>query len=172
MALIGDQVVTHQKENVMRLMHLSHRFLALMVCFGIICLAAPAAATEYVNEALLDKSDPAYWLDQGGLFATYGNYPAAIRAYQKAIEIDAQNAEAYFDLGVAYGGMDDTEQALVYINKAISMDGTQERYYYGRAWVLLMNGQKEQAHQDFQKAANMGDLDAILYLEQASGGTQ
>lgn len=156
----------------MHLMKLNHCILALVVCFGMISLTAPVMAAEYVNEALLDKSDPAYWLDQGGLFATYGNYPAAIRAYRKAIEIDAQNAEAYFDLGVAYGGMDDTQQALVYINKAITMDGTQERYYYGRAWVLLMDGQKEQARQDFQKAADMGDLDAILYLEQASGDTQ
>lgn len=153
----------------MRLMHLSHRLLALVVCFGMISLTGPSMATEYVNEALLDKSDPAYWLDQGGLFATYGNYPAAIRAYQKAIELDARNAEAFFDLGVAYGGMNDTQQALVYINKAISMDGLQERYYYGRAWVLLMDGQKEQANQDFKKAADMGDLDAILYLEQSSG---
>ena len=156
----------------MRLNYHSIRYLALVLCAGFICLSAPSMAEEYVNEALLDKSDPAYWLDQGGLFATYGNYPAAVRAYQKALEIDPQNPEAYFDLGVAYGGMDDTDQALLYINKAIVMNSAQERYYYGRAWILLMDGQREQAFQDIQKAADMGDLDAILYLVQASAGIQ
>lgn len=149
----------------MRLQHHSNRFWALVICLGLMLMIAPPASAEYVNEALLDKSDPAYWLDQGGLFATYGNHTAAIRAYEKAIELDAQNPEAYFDLGVTYGEMDDMDQALLYVNKAIALDGSQERYYYGRAWILLKAGQKAQALQDFQKAADMGDLDAMLYLE-------
>ncbi len=141
--------------------------LSVMVfCLGLLLLSVQPAPAEYSNETLLDDSDPAYWLDQGGLFATYGNFAAAVKAYQKAIELDAQNAEAYFDLGVSYAELADTDQALLYINKAISLDADQERYYYGRAWTLLIAGQKDQAVEDFKKAADLGDLDAIMYLQQ------
>ena len=156
----------------MRYLHLSKRFRVLVVGFVFMLACAPAAASEYVNENLMDKTDPAYWLDQGGLFATYGNHTAAVRAYQKAIELDPENSEAYFNLGVTYGEMDDLDQALLYINKAISLDDSQERYYYGRAWVLLIAGKKEEALQDFEKAAAMGDLDAIIYLKQEAAKTK
>lgn len=150
----------------MRLLNLSCRLWAItLISLGLMLLAVQPVMSEYVNETLQDESKPAYWLDQGGLFATYGNYPEAIKAYQKAIELDPHNAEAYFDLGVSYGEMGDIDQALLYINKAISIDAQQERYYYGRGWTLLRAGQKKQALEDFQKAADMGDLDAIMYLQ-------
>jgi Tfp pilus assembly protein PilF len=55
----------------------------------------------------------------------------------------------------------------LHINKAITLDPGQGRYYYGRAWVYLISGQSDKALDDFKKAAEMGDLDAIFYLEQA-----
>ena len=45
------------------------------------------------------------------------------------------NSDAYFNMGVAYGEMGDMNQALMAINKAISMDSQNGRFYYGRAWV-------------------------------------
>ena len=131
----------------------------------IMWLAAPVAA-EYLNETITDTNDPAYWLDQGGLFATYGNFPMAIEAYKKALALDANNSEAYFNMGVAYGEMGDVDQALVSINKAISLDTQNGRYYYGRGWVHLRSGQKESARPDFEKAAELGNLDAVIYLQQ------
>ena len=55
---------------------------------------------------------------------------------------------------------------LFILNKAISLDTQNGRYYYGRAWVHLRSGDKDKAMPDFEKAAEMGDLDAILYLQQ------
>ena len=51
------------------------------------------------------KNSPAYWMDRGGLLSAYGNYKAAARCYQKAIDLAPDRAEAYFQLGVAYGEM-------------------------------------------------------------------
>ena len=116
----------------------------LIISFWVaLALAAPVAG-EYLNETVTDTNDPAYWLDQGGLFATYGNFPMAIEAYKKALALDETNSEVYFSMGVAYGEMGDVAQALVWINKAISMDTQDGRYYYGRAWVYLRAGQKKQ----------------------------
>jgi TPR repeat protein len=38
-------------------------------------------------------------------------------------------------------------------------------YYYGRARVLLLSGDRDKARDDFQKAADLGDEDAQRYLK-------
>jgi tetratricopeptide (TPR) repeat protein len=153
----------------MRLQKISiPRLLIIAVSLMLAMLPITSFAADYDNIAIPDKTGPAYWLDQGGLFATYGNYPAAIEAYQKVIDLDSENAEAYFDMGVAYGELDEFDSALININKAISLDTGMSRYYYGRAWVYLISGQADKALADFNKAAEMGDLDAILYLKQVN----
>lgn len=144
-----------------------HIILAIALCAASVFYSGTPMAADYDNVAIVDKQGPAYWLDQGGLFATYGNYTAAIEAYQKVLTFDPQNAEAYFDIGVAYGELDEFDSALLHINKAIALDPGQGRYYYGRAWVYLISGRSDKALDDFKKAAEMGDPDAIVYLEQA-----
>jgi tetratricopeptide (TPR) repeat protein len=144
-----------------------HIILAIVLCAASVFYCGTPMAAEYDNVAIADKQSPAYWLDQGGLFATYGNYTAAIEAYQKVIALDPQNAEAYFDMGLAYGELDEFDSALLHINKAIALDPGKGHYYYGRAWVYLISGQSDKALDDFKKAAEMGDADAIAYLEQA-----
>ena len=137
----------------------------IAVCFALVLsLAAPVTA-EYMNTALTDTNDPAYWIDLGGLYATYGSYTAAIKAYNKALELDADNSKAYFNRGLSYAETGDLNQALVDINKAISLDMNQSGYYYARGRVLLMSGQNDQAMLDFRKAAQMGDPDAMQYLD-------
>ena len=136
----------------------------LVVCLCLIALAAAPAAAEYINEAVTDENDPAYWLDQGGLFATYGNFPAAIEAYKKALALDEDNSAAYFNLGLAYGAMDAYDQALAAINKAIALDAENDRFFYGRGWILLRAGNRNAAAIDFEKAAEMGNRDAINFL--------
>ena len=128
-------------------------------------LTSPAAA-DYFNSAITDPNDPVYWLDQGGLFATYGSYSAAVEAYKKALALDANNSKAYYDLALAYGELGDLDQALVEINRAIALDADQGPYYYGRAWILLKDGRMAAAKENFQKAADLGNLDAIAYLQE------
>ncbi len=128
-------------------------------------LASPGAA-DYFNSAITDTNDPVYWLDQGGLFATYGSYSAAVEAYKKALALDANNSKAYYDMALAYGELGDLDQALVDINRAIALDAGQSQYYYGRAWILLKDGRMAEANDNFHKAADMGNLDAIAYLQE------
>jgi tetratricopeptide (TPR) repeat protein len=134
----------------------------------LIALSVSTTMAEYSNPAVAaDGQDPVYWLDQGGLFATYGNYSRAVEAYKKALALDADNSEAHYDIALAYGELGQMEQALAEINSAVALDAEQSRYYYGRAWILLKSGRRTEAMADFQKAADMGNLDAAAYL----GGT-
>lgn len=139
--------------------------LRIIACLALLVLAAAPVAAQYVNEKLTDDNDPTYWLDRGGLYATYGSYSAAIKAYEKALALDADNSKAFFNRGLSYAELGDLNQALVDINKAISIDPSQGGYYYGRGRVLLLSAKKDQAMEDFKKAAELGDLDAISYLQ-------
>jgi tetratricopeptide (TPR) repeat protein len=138
--------------------------LVVVLCFFVSPAAALEKQAEYTNPAVGDKNSASYWLDRGGLLATYGNYKAAVAAYTKALELDATLSQAHFDLGVAYGEMADFDQALRHINAAIELSPGIAHYYYGRARVLLLAGQRSRALEDFRKAADMGDPDAEDYL--------
>ncbi len=144
--------------------------LSLALGLSLMLIAAQAAQSEYSNPAITDTNSAAYWLDQGGLLSTYGNYPAAIRAYEKALELEPSNNEALFNLGVANAEVGDYQKAIALIDKALVLSADNGRYLYGRAWVLLLSGQRDKAHAEMQKAAALGNLDAIAYLQHQAGG--
>lgn len=128
-------------------------------------LSVSPLMADYSNPAVAaDSQDPVYWLDQGGLFATYGNYFKAVESYKKALTLDDANSQAHYNIALAYGELGQLEQALAEMNRAIALDAEQSRYYYGRGWILLKSGRSAEAMDDFQKAADMGNLDAISYL--------
>ena len=134
----------------------------LILCLMVILVSS--AWAEYVNKAVTNRDDAVYWLDLGGLYATYGNYSAAVEAYQKALTLDANNSKAYYDMSVARAELGQMDQALAEINRAIALAPDRDRYYYGRAWLLLRMGRSPEAMDNFRKAAEMGNLDAKAYL--------
>ena len=111
--------------------------------------------------------DAGYWIDQGGLAATYGAYESAIRYYKKALAMGADESRVYFNMGIAYGELGDYPRALVHLGQAIQIAPDEGAYYYGRARVYLLSGEKDMAMEDFERAADLGDLDALQYLEGA-----
>jgi tetratricopeptide (TPR) repeat protein len=106
-----------------------------------------------------------YWFDKGALCATYGNDPAAIKFFQKAISLDPQRSGAYFEQGISYGQLGEFEKAIPLINRAIKMEPENGLYIYGRARVHLLAGDQDNAMADFKKAAELDDEDAQAYLE-------
>ena len=109
--------------------------------------------------------DAAYWMDQGRLASTYGAYASAIGYYKKAQATGAEESRVSFNMGIAYGELGDYPRALDHLNQAIQMAPDQGAYYYGRARVFLLSGNKDRAMEDFEHAAKLGDPDAIQYLE-------
>jgi tetratricopeptide (TPR) repeat protein len=112
--------------------------------------------------------DANYWFDRGVLLSVYGNEKAAINAFQQATILAPTWSSPYFQLGVAFGENGQYTEALSAISKAIELDADRGAYYYGRARVYLLSGDPLQAEADFQKAAGLGDPDAIRYLKKQS----
>ena len=120
--------------------------------------------TKSTGESFSRKNDADYWFDKGALCATYGNDPAAIKYFQKAISLDPQRNDAYFEQGISYGQLENFLKAIALINQAIEMNPHNGLYFYGRARVHLLAGEKEKAMADFKKAAQLDDEDAQNYL--------
>ena len=113
-----------------------------------------------------DTKDFSYWFERGALLSVYGNQDAAVGAFQKAIELEPDNAEAHFNLGVAYTEMDEYEKALDAMSRAITLKPGVARYHYGRGWVHVRSGNRFHGMEDMQKAAELSDRYAKKFIEE------
>lgn len=125
----------------------------------------PETSSRKATSTSAIQSSPAYWMDRGGLLSAYGNFRAAARSYQKAIDLAPELAEAHFQLGVAYGEMGRFEAAVKAISQAIDRSPANGAYFYGRGRVYLLAGDEALAMQDFMEAGFLGNEDARAYLK-------
>ena len=116
------------------------------------------------------KKDADFWFNKGALLSTYGNHKAAVQYFQKAISMDPNFSKAYFSQGVSYGQLGQYPKAIAQINMALKIEPQNGMYYYGRGRVYLIWGDKAKAMADFKKAAELGDEDALNYLEYIGEG--
>ena len=132
----------------------------------------PASTPESVNDKAfrekVKEEDPAYWADKAGLAATYGNYAGAVRYYEKAIELAPERSQYYYFMGIAQGELGEFQKAIENIDQAISSDGFNLNYLYGRGRVYLQAGDEAAAMRDFKAAADAGNPEAKEYLEYKS----
>lgn len=131
--------------------------------------AAEKKVAEKVLEARPEKTeteeDASYWVKKGALLATYGNDSAAIKHFQKALQLDPDQSDAHFHIGISYGEIGNYEKALFHLNKAIAIKPHKDVYYYGRGRVYLLADQREKARADLKTAAAKGNKDAQNYLD-------
>lgn len=111
------------------------------------------------------KKDAQYWFDKGALVSTYGNNEAAVQYFHKAIVLNPDFSRAYFSQGVSYGQLGQYHKAVAQINMALQKEPQNGLYHYGRGRVYLLWGDRQKAMTDFRKAADLGNEDAIDYLE-------
>ncbi len=117
------------------------------------------------REAVPVREDAEYWTAQAYLCTTYGNDEAAIGFFRKAIALSPESSNLYFQMGISYAELGRFPSALEAIDKAIALGGEKGLYFYGRGRVLLQSGREAEGLADIRRAAEMGDLDAIGYLE-------
>ena len=140
--------------------------LALLTLLALPAMAADTTAAKSQKAAAgPEPRDAETWFRKGALVATYGNNKAAVGYFTKAIALNPNHGGAWFSRGVSYGQLGLYSQGIESINRAIAMEPQNGLYYYGRARVLLLSGDRDKARDDFQKAADLGDEDAQNYLK-------
>ena len=133
---------------------------------------APQKERGIKQVANIPEKDETFWVKKGAYNATYGHDKAALKQFQKAIELNPNSDHIHFQQGISYGEIGKYDNAISSINRAISLNSQDAHYYYGRGRVFLLSGQKSKALADFKHAAALGDRDAQRYLKRTAGTSE
>lgn len=127
--------------------------------------AAAAAARTAVNGdggvARPLSDDPAALGEQADRFLTERDYPNAIAAFRKLVELEPDNVEVYNDLGLSlhYGGR--SGEALIALQKGILVQADHPRIWLTRGFVEYQLGELEAAKQSLQRSVELAPDSAI-----------
>jgi tetratricopeptide (TPR) repeat protein len=92
------------------------------------------------------------WVDQGMFLYNQGKYAEAIGAFDKAIELNPQYAEAWCWKGLTLGLLGKYDEATQACDKAIELDSEYAPAWYGKGNALYNQGKYDEALQAHDKA--------------------
>ncbi len=112
-------------------------------------------ATGQPSRAIYEELED-YALDVQGLDQFQkGAYDAAVATYSRIIQRKPKNADAYFNRGLAYKNVGQTEQALSDYEAAIELDPAHRKAYFDRANILYDQGHYGDALRAYFKALRL-----------------
>jgi len=90
-------------------------------CFFLSGCASLQQKNNQTRNVLSDSEiqDAKYWYRIGRNYQAKKDYSEAVAAYEKALELDSDNAKVYNAMGVVYSILNEHELAIELINKAI-----------------------------------------------------
>jgi len=114
---------------------------------------APAVYAQPANTLLAQKDENIY--QQAADKLKSGDYKGALAAYNQVLQIDANDADAYVNRGIARFQLGDRHGAIDDFNQALSLNPSDAEAYNQRGGVYLIMGDKHKAKADFQHAAKI-----------------
>jgi tetratricopeptide (TPR) repeat protein len=108
-------------------------------------------AASYLQKSLKSGQNPIYFSNYGMFLSRQNKHSDAIKQYKKAVEIQPDYAEAWFNLGVSSSHTGDLETAEQAYEKAISLKGNYIKAMYNLACVQESQGKSAEASLTIQK---------------------
>ena len=93
----------------------------------------------------------------GRQYYEQGEYRRALLEFNKALQIDANNARYYLYRGQAYKELADAEAALKDFDRALELDATLAEAYFERGWIYFADDNYGKARSDFEQALKLDD---------------
>jgi len=91
------------------------------------------------------QQQAAFWLDYSQRLSTAIRYTEALKAAERAAQLDPTNAEAWYVKGTCQAMLAQYAEALADFEQALSLDASYAPAWDGKAWVLGILGEKTQA---------------------------
>ena len=115
-------------------------------------------AIRYFKKAI--ELNPGYsvaYNNRGGIYCLLGRYGEAVEFLNKAIKINPSSAGPYYyNLGVAYSGMNKPDDAIAAYEKAVSFDQKDPDTHYNLAVLYYRSNRMDKASRHFGIAAGLG----------------
>jgi len=120
---------------------------------------APGEASEGEGEAALD------WFERGcGLDGSVETFPDAIRAYERALELDPSFADAYCNLGAIYYNLTKRDQAADCFERCLEIDSGHVEAHFNLGNLLEEKGHPEAAVRHLRAALEADPFYADLHV--------
>lgn len=119
--------------------------------------------TLWSHELRLFPKEILAYINRGGAYAGQGNLQLAIRDYNKAVEINPNNAQVYYNRGIVYKIAGNYQEALNDQSRAIELNPQYAEAYNNRGNTYNILGKYEEALNDLNKAIEINPRDSIAY---------
>ncbi len=121
-------------------------------------------AVQNLNTYVLyRKSDPAGWSLLGQAYASTGkDNPAALEAFNKALELDDQDSEAYYGRGVVNIALNQGQDAVNDLVKAVDAQPKSFAYNLALSQALLLADRAGEAYRQLQNSESLAEGDPQL----------
>lgn len=117
------------------------------------------------DEALQNQpNDYIAWFERGKRLDDFGSYELAVLAYQKALDIKPDFADAWNCLGAVLGDhLERYQEALICFNEALKLDCSDDFAWYNRGNILEYLERYEDAVASYELALNINPQDEATW---------
>ena len=95
------------------------------------------------------------WLNQGSALYNQSKYDEAIKAFDKAIEIDPQLEQAWYYKGMALKGLGKYEEAIQAYDKVLEINPRYAGAWYHKGMALNLLGLTAESHSAYSRAKKL-----------------
>ena len=106
-----------------------------------------------------EPQDAAGFNERGNRYSRNGVYQQAVEDYTRAIELDQNFADAFFNRGVSHYELGLYQEAIEDLTRAIDLNPTDDNYYGRRSLAYLFSDQLELAQADQDKCDQLRNPD-------------
>jgi tetratricopeptide (TPR) repeat protein len=115
---------------------------------------------NFLKEKGVKKEEIDFWV----AYFKSDEYPKSIEDYTKAIELNPQYADAYYNRGVAHDDLGEYQKAIEDYTKAIELNPQYADAYSDRGYVYNKIGKYWKAVDDYNKAIELGSKYTYAYF--------
>lgn len=127
---------------------------------GLICLSL------IYNEGAAQTGDSL--LNIGHRNYELGDYTEAIKYLNKAAELDGQNPEIFYLLGVCKSQLQLNKEAIQDYDLALAIDPTYAEVYFEKGYSLFVTGKLEEAIEAFDQSIILKPDNSVAYVNRGS----
>ncbi len=113
--------------------------------------AAPTSPPTLTPNPVSESMSAADYVTRGLAYYEQGQYEQAIADYDRAIDLNPDDARPYNNRGNAYSKQGQYEQAIADYDRAIDLNPDDAPAYYNRGLAYRQQGQHERAIADFER---------------------
>lgn len=110
------------------------------------------------------ENDPEEFLSRGNLFFNLGNFSEALKAYDKAIELEPNFVVAWINKGIVLGKFGNHEEAIKYLDKAIELDPYDDLAWYNKGVAFGKLGRHDEVLKFMDEVIKLKSNDAGAWM--------